>query len=262
MARSPRRSANVKRPSAEGLAQREERISGALAEMDDIMSHMEDIEERAALRVANAQVDAAANATRSTWEQREAPSPSSTANESSSSSSSSASPPVRQTVLSEKDGQTLDFMLAQLAQIAATEGHIHDRLLLRRGGNGIGPDGEVDRDAGQMFKRAQANRKRKEQQQQQGGGGGNGGLSMQGRGDVPIGPSELSWAQTRSIEEHREAFLAHRASVELSLRGTGMSQANVVEVLEELITEELVGSCAKEVEALLGEFVETIKLEA
>ena len=165
----------------------------------------------------------------------------------------------RQTVLSKKDIQTLDFMAAQLEQIASSEGHIHDRLLLRRGGNGIGPDGEVDRDAGHMFKRAQAKRKRKEQQQQQQQ---EGGISMQGCGGGVIGPSELSWAQTRSIEEHREAFLAHRASVELSLRGTGMSQANVVEVLEELITEELVGSCAKEVEALLGEFVETIKLEA
>ena len=84
---------------------------------------------------------------------------------------------------------------------------------------------------------------------------------MQGSG-VEVGPSELSWAQTRSIEEHREAFLSHRALVEMSLRGTGLSQANVVEVLEDLITEELLSSCAKEVESVLEEFVDMIKSEA
>ena len=38
--------------------------------------------------------------------------------------------------------------------------------------------------------------------------------------------------------------------------------SNVVEVLEDLITDELLSSCAKEVESLLEEFVDMIKSEA
>ena len=240
------------KPSAEGLEERQERISGALAEMEDIMNKMEGIEQRAALRIAQFSVDgvgknagARGNTARKSTAKSEAPSPSGKLAD-----DRIESP--QQTGLSHEDAQTLDFMLEQLNEISETENKVYDRLLLRPGGNGIGRNGDL----GSMFRRAQASRRKKVQEMNASKV-----LSVQGS-RVEVGPSELSWAQARSIEKHREAFLSHRALVEMSLRGTGLSQANVVEVLEDLITDELLTSCAKEVEFLLEEFVETIKSEA
>ena len=69
-------------------------------------------------------------------------------------------------------------------------------------------------------------------------------------------------SQIRSIEESRNAFLNHRAVVESSLRGTGLSQAHVIEVIEQLITDEMIDTCSKEVEVVLNELTTLVAAEA
>jgi|TARA_B110000090_G_C13152503_1_gene358279 parvulin-like peptidyl-prolyl isomerase len=73
---------------------------------------------------------------------------------------------------------------------------------------------------------------------------------------------DISWSQIRSIEESRNAFLNHRAVVESSLRGTGLSQAHVIEVIEQLITDEMIDTCSKEVEVVLNELTTLVAAEA
>ena len=74
--------------------------------------------------------------------------------------------------------------------------------------------------------------------------------------------SNISWSQIRTIEESRNAFLNHRAAVEASLRGTGLSQAHVIEVIEEMLTQELIEASTKEVEVLMNEMTENLKEDA
>ena len=73
---------------------------------------------------------------------------------------------------------------------------------------------------------------------------------------------EVSWSQVRTIEEHRNSFLNHRAIVEASLRGTGLSQGNVIEVMEKMLTEQLIESCCKEVEELMSEMTDMVTKDA
>ena len=73
---------------------------------------------------------------------------------------------------------------------------------------------------------------------------------------------DISWSQIRTIEESRNAFLNHRAAVEASLRGTGLSQANVIEVIEEMLMQELIESSTKEVEDLMMEMTNQVTQDA
>ena len=95
-----------------------------------------------------------------------------------------------------------------------------------------------------------------------GSGGGVAFVGRGGAGGADQSECDVSWSQIRSIEESRNAFLNHRALVEASLRGTGLSQAHVIEVIEELITNEMIGKCSEEVDVLMNEMTTMVASEA
>jgi hypothetical protein len=142
-------------------------------------------------------------------------------------------PPVPQVLArkEEEDRVTLDVMLEQLYRMEEREQQVMERFKNRQKERynrlkKIEEEEEID-----LFEQF------------------DGGVNIAGQkdSDPSADCDDISWSQIRSIEGRRAAFLNHRAIVESSLRGTGLSQAHIIEVIENLITTELIDKCSKEV---------------